>query len=93
MAAEWEDVRARYLDGLTDEECCLLIEATLENIYYRNGAVQVLHRDGVKARRLAAKLRPMVMTLKSMAGLMEISMQVSDEITDSLWFLWGSLRI
>lgn len=93
MAADWERVRARYPDGLTDEGCRLLIEATSDNIYYKNGVVQVLRGDGMKARKLAAKLRPLVMTLKSMAGLMKVSTQVSDEITDSLWFLWGSLRI
>lgn len=92
-AGEWEDAKTRYIDGLTDEECCLFVEATPENLYYKNGVAQILHRDGPKARKLAAKLRPLVMALKNLAKFLEASTQASEEVTDYLWLLWGSLRI
>ncbi|KAF2097104.1 hypothetical protein NA57DRAFT_77359 [Rhizodiscina lignyota] len=86
----WEAARARFIEGLSDEQKQQFENATAENVFYSASVAFSGHERGSKTRALQKRLAPFTTALEEYGKAMDV---LTNAASMYLCPLWGSLRV
>jgi hypothetical protein len=86
----WEAAKARFLDGLTLEECKRFKDATPENLFYDTSAAQKRHTDNSRSWLLQERISSLVDAIEEYGKALDVYSNTYGLVMSPLW---GSLRI
>lgn len=89
-AAPWEAARARFLDGLPDDQKTLFENATVENIFYTSSVAFSQAERSSKTRKVQKKLQPFIAVVEDYGKAMDV---LTNSASLYLSPIWGSMRV
>lgn len=89
-ATAWQIARARFVDGLPDDEQTLFDNAAPENLFYSSSAAFKQYDANSRLQAVRNKVQPMVDSIAAYGKAMDVFANMSPMV---LGPLWGSLRV
>lgn len=86
----WKIAKARFLEGLDDEEKAIFNEATLENIFYRASNAERDDREASKAWSVVRRMNPLISAVEDYGKALDAYANIA-----SLYLapICGSIRV
>jgi hypothetical protein len=89
-ATAWQIARARFVNGLPDDERLLFDNASPENLFYSSSAAFKQYDTNSKFQAARKKIQPMLDSIAAYGTAIDVFANMSPMV---LGPLWGSLRV
>ena len=86
----WEAAKARFVEGLPQEQRDAFLSATAENIFYSASVAVSQYEQKSRTRWLQKKLQPLVTSLEDYGKAIDV---ITNSASLYLCPLWGCVRV
>jgi hypothetical protein len=86
----WKIAKARFLEGLDEQERILFNEATIENLYYSTSNLERQDQNESKSRAILRDLQPLISAVDDYGKALDTYANIAPIY---LAPIWGSIRV